>query len=295
MMRYERKKKLYGYGFIALWLVGTFQYLIRPLVNIVRFSFTDIEMTETGYRLINTGIQHYFYIFRTDPNFTRNLADSVIRLFYQVPVIVAFSLVMAVILNQKFIGRTVFRTIFFIPVIVASGVIINVLNGDAMAEILRTGSRSGGSSLLQMANFGALLYNLGLPRSVIDPVVISASNVFNLAWKSGIQILILIAGLQTISPSLYEASSIEGATGWENFWKITMPMISPMLILVLVYSMIDAFTDYDNGLMRSIIDTAKRTSIPRASGMALVYFIVILAIIGIVYKIVNRNVFYMND
>ena len=292
-LSYERKKRLYGYGFIGLWLFGTIFYLIRPLVDVIRYSFSQIEITDMGYTLLPAGISHYHYIFREDPNYLPNLVASLADLAYQVPVILVFSFMLAVVLNQKFHGRTLMRTIFFIPVIVASGVVIGIMNADPMAQGMISGVRT--SAMSEVTGFQEYLLNLGLPETILTPVVRAVNDIFNLTWKSGIQILILMAGLQTVPSSLYEASSIDGATGWENFWKITFPMVSPMLILVFVYTVIDSFTDYNNGLMRMIMERNNTGSAELAAAMILVYMVIIVVIIGVIYGVINRFVFYGNE
>lgn len=291
---YYRRKQLYGYAFISLWLIGLFQYFLRPMVNIVRYSLNDIVMTQEGYYLENFGIQHFNHIFRVDPNFMRNLALSIGELLYQVPVIVVFSIFIALMLNQRFKGRTVMRAIFFIPVIVASGVIINIISGDMMSSLMRGGQRVSGT-MLRALDFSGFLFRAGLPSQIILPVMRAANDIFDLSWRSGVQILILLAGLQTVPPSLYEAASLEGATGWEKLWKITIPMISPMIVLVVVYTTIDAFVSYDNWLMRDIVAAARRMEISRASTMAFSYFTIILVIVAVVYILINKHAYYLND
>ena len=151
------------------------------------------------------------------------------------------------------------------------------------------------SAMFEVTGFQEYLLNLGLPETILTPVVRAVNDIFNLTWKSGIQILILMAGLQTVPSSLYEASSIDGATGWENFWKITFPMVSPMLILVFVYTVIDSFTDYNNGLMRMIMERNNTGSAELAAAMILVYMVIIVVIIGVIYGVINRFVFYGNE
>ena len=292
-LSFEKKKKLYGLAFLSFWLVGLFQYFFRPLFNLVLFSFSDLYIHARGYELINFGTHHYYHITRVDPTFIRNLAISFGELAYQVPVTIVFSVFIALLLNQKFRGRTFMRAVFFIPVIIASGIVMSIIEGDIMAQMLRSGDRNIGTML--QINFGDFLFRLGLPLRFVQTITGMASDIFSLVWKSGVQIVILLAGLQTIPPSLYEASSIEGATGWENLWKITIPMISPMLVLVTVYTIIDAFISFDNWLMRDIMNVSRQLQINRASAMAFMYFLIVLVVVAIVYIVVNRRAFYMND
>ena len=294
-MSYEKKKQLFGLAFVSFWIIGLAQFFIRPLVNLVRFSINDIVITDTGFVLESVGLRWYNQIFFIEPGFLQSLTFSFGQLLYRIPIIVVFSILIALILNQKFRGRTLMRAVFFVPVIVASGIVIEIISGDIMSEMLRAGDRAASGSMLQLMDFGNLLLNLGLPFQFINPVINAASDIFALAWRSGVQILILLAGLQTISPQLYEASAIEGATGWENLWKITIPMISPMIVLVVIYTVIDAFISYDNWLMVDITNAARSLETSRSAAMAFSYFTVVLIFVAILYGIINKFALYLNE
>ena len=289
-MPYERKKRIYGYGFISLWFIGIVFYFIRPLAEALRFTIGRIVMLDDGYAVIFQGLRNYIYVLREDPNFIQMFTGSLLALIYEIPVILVFAMIFAVILNQKFRGRTVMRAIFFVPVIIASGVIINIITGDPKStEIIQGGATS---ALLQANNMTGYLYQLGLPYQIIDPIIMASNNIINFAWKAGIQILIMLAGLQTIPSELYEASAIEGASGWENFWKITFPMVSPMMVLVIVFTIINSFTDYNNPLMSTIHQKARTGQIELSATMSVIYSVCVLAVVGVIYAFVNRLVVY---
>lgn len=287
------KKSRYGYIFLAPWLVGVIAFFIRPMIMVIRYSFSRINLTDFGYTLEFRNIENFKKALFNDPEYLQRLYGSFTNLIYEVSIIIAFSLIIAVILNKKFVGRTVMRAIFFVPVIVSSGVVISIINGDNIAQMIISGSKN--SSMLNVGSVTDYLFALGLPMQIITPLIQTANNIFALTWKSGIQILIFLGALQTISPSLYEASSIEGATAWENFWKITFPMISPMTMLVLVYTIIDSFTDYNNGLMQVIVKKAADLQYETSSAMMLIYSICIVIVLGIIFSIVQKKVFYMSD
>lgn len=295
-MSYERKKGLYGYGFIAIWIVGVLTFFIRPLIGVFEFAFCDININQQvgGYTLSWNNFEWIKYAFQTDPSFLRSMVTSFLSMFYSVPGIVIFSLTIAVILNQKFHGRTFARAIFFLPVIVTSGVVISIIQGDSMSTVVLSGSKGG--SMVQAFGLSNFLYSLNLPSDVVDFISNFTNQMFNFAWKSGVQILLFIAALQTISPDLYEASSIEGATAWEDFWKITIPMISPMILLASIYTIVDSFTDYSSSTMTYITDQVKNKGrIEYGSVLAIIYSLLALAVIGIVYVIIDRLVFYSVD
>ena len=288
---YERKKQYYAYGFIALWLVGVVIYFFRPLVQMIAYSLSDIVLTDNGYYLDFVGLKEFDRALRTDNKFIQNLAGSLGAMVYQVPVVVFFSLAVAVLLNKPFRGRTVARAIFFVPVIVTSGVVLSVLNGSGTSGE-DTLLQAQNSSMFSIQGSSDVLYELGLPQQVVNLLVDTANNIFNLSWKSGVQILIFLAALQTINPSLYEAARVEGANAWDVFWKLTIPSISPMILLCVVYSVIDSFVDYDNMMMNYIQSYMKQLDIEYSSTMVFMYSLVIFAIVGLVFLCARRLVFY---
>lgn len=295
-MSYERKKGLYGYGFIAIWIIGVLTFFIRPLIGVFEFAFCDININQQvgGYTLSWNNFEWIKYAFQTDPSFLRSMVTSFLSMFYSVPGIVIFSLTIAVILNGKFRGRTFARAVFFLPVIVTSGVVISIIQGDSMSAVVLSGSKGG--SMVQAFGLSNFLYSLNLQADIVNFISNFTNQMFNFAWKSGVQILLFIAALQTISPDLYEASSIEGATAWEDFWKITIPMISPMILLASIYTIVDSFTDYSSSTMTYITDQVKNKGrIEYGSVLAIIYSLLALAVIGIVYVIIDRLVFYSVD
>lgn len=289
-LSYERRTSLVGIAFISPWIIGFLVFCLSPLIQSLIYTFHNLRITENNFEMTFLGLDNYKYLFLSDPDYTKTLVSSLSDLAYQVPTIMVFSLIVALVLNQKFRGKTVARAIFFLPVIIASGVVIDILNGDAMSELIMSGEKT--SSLFQVSAFETLLYELGLSQQLIEFVVSVSNNIFSLSWQSGIQILLFLAGLQTVPPQLYEASSIDGCTAWESFWKITFPMITPVLIINLVYTITDSFTSYTNKTMVMILESGKDLKFAISSTMAWVYFVVILVIVGIVYKIADKRVVY---
>jgi ABC-type sugar transport system permease subunit len=211
-------------------------------------------------------------------------------MIYQVPVIVIFSLFIAIILNQKFFGRTFVRATFFLPVIIASGVVISIIKGDFLSQAMM--STTSVSHLFSTTFLNSLLSESGIPYSLTSLITTTVDNMFELIWKSGIQILIFLAGLQTIHVSQYEAAKIEGATGWEIFWKITFPMISPITILNVMYTIIDSFRDYSNPVINQIATSTQQLKLEFSLAMSWSYFAFVIFVIACVYVVINRYVFY---
>lgn len=304
---YERKKHLYGYGFIALWLVGTVWLFITPVIKSLQYSLTDAMIYDKadalamGYTVPGihgpwNNFANYVQAFAGDPTFPQALVESIGEIIPQAFVIMIFSLFIAIILNQKFRGRTLARAIFFLPVLIATGPIISVINGDMASQGISGAAQF--STLFKTDLVGDLLEFVGIYN--INPDFTNfieeiTSNVLNLVWNSGIQILIFLSALQNIPPSAKEAANMEGATSWEFFWKITFPMISPMILANLVYTVIDAFVSTDNDVMQYVLSMQRYGEYGFSAAMAWIYFAVIGGILGIIVLIVNRFVFYENE
>lgn len=289
---YETKKAWAGFLFVLPWLLGFIFIVVRALVSSAAYSLCDTAITTSGMKLDFVGLKYYIKAFRSDLSFPRMLTSQFSSLIYSVPIIVAFSLFMAVVLNQKFFGRTVVRSIFFIPVIVGSGgIILSYMNDDVSSSIL-DGTRS--SMLFSSGSLSIVetLRDAGFSEDILNIISTAISDVFNLTWKSGLQIVLFIAALQSVSSQLYEAADVEGASAWEKFWKITFPMVMPILVVNVIYTIIDNFTDYSNSVMNYITSIGRTLDFSYSSALSWIYFIMIAAVIGIVYAIINRRVTY---
>ena len=305
---YERKKKLYGYGFIAIWIVGVIYMFIIPLIQSAWYSMcktdlvTDMAMAqEKGmssvgiYTEWNNFSNYHEALFR-NTKFLPALTESLGNMATQVPVVMLFSLFIALLLNQKFRGRTLARAVFFLPVLVATGPVIAVIRGD-----ISTNGISGAeqfSALFQTDLVDELLSFLGiynLSEELTTFIETITSDIFNLIWAAGIQILIFLAALQQIPTSAKEAASMEGATGWEFFWKITFPMISPMILANLIYTVIDTFVDSENPVMEIVMTQSRELNYGLSAAMAWIYFAIVAVALGIIVLIVSKFVFYEND
>lgn len=294
------KEAVTGILFILPFLVGFFLIFLPMIVESLRYSFSNMKVTQDGYVLTaasNNGWQYYLKAFTIDPDFNLRLLKSIGGMLVQIPLVLIFSFFAATLLNQKFHGRTLARSIMFLPVIISSGIIISLENSDLLVSTLSTTTDLTGSDLasaLNMTEF--LLEYTSLPVSVINFLSSAVTGLYDIIIASGIQILIFLAGLQSISPSLYEASSLEGATQWENFWKITFPMISPLILVNSVYTVVDLFTNDNNEMMTEI----KRTIFTEidygyGSAMAWIYFVCIAVILAVVGGVISKHVFYYDE
>jgi len=305
---YERKKGLYGYGFIALWFVGVIYMFLIPLFQSLWYSLSYTELVSQPavieqYGMDGPGIYtewndfgNYKKAFTENAEYPQNLANSLIETAYTVPLVLVFSLFVALLLNDKFKGRTFARAIFFLPVLIATGPVLQVINGDMLSQ--GVGEAAQFSSLFKADFVEEFLHFMGLSnisQSFADAVKDITETILNLIWDSGIQILIFISALQQIPVSAKEAASMEGATGWEFFWKITFPTISPMIFVNLIYTVIDAFVKTDNPVMQQVMSYARGWEYGFSSAMAWAYFAIVAVILGIIAAIVSKFIFYQVD
>lgn len=307
---YEKKKRLYGYIFIALWIVGTIYMFIIPLAESMRYSLSkttivnadDIKsnkyegMTRPGVLCEWNDFDNYKNIFNTDPQYVPNLIASLSAMPGDTFMIIVFSLFIALLLNQKFRGRGVARAIFFIPVLVATGPVLAVINGQVTSQ--GVGEASQFSSLFQVDMVDSFLEFMGfsnISQSVADQLGEIASGLFNLIWRCGIQTIIFLSALQQIPTAAKEAAQMEGATGWEFFWKITFPTISPMILANLIYTIIDVFIDASNPVMEQVLAKNASWQYGLSTAMAWTYFGIVGIALAIISAIISKFVFYQVD
>lgn len=297
-LTYEKKKALAGYVFILPWIVGFTAFFAKPVIQSILFSLQDVKMAPGGFTASFVGFDNYHYMLFKDPLFVRQLYQSLENVLYEVPIIIMFSLFIAVILNQSFRGRTFMRAIFFLPVIVTSGVVIVLLKDQVFSNSF---SLTSNVYLFRTTGFQDILVQAGVHQTIVNYFTDVINRIFSLTWKSGVQILLFLAALKAISPSIYEASKMEGASGWDTFWKITLPMVSPVILLNIVYTIIDTFTEYGtewtgNTVMSAIYRTGFIDLLfGYSAAMAWMYFVLIGLLLAAVYLTIGRKVFYMAE
>jgi ABC-type sugar transport system permease subunit len=289
----NRKRAMMGYLFVLPFIIGLITFFLVPLIQSFIFSINKLEVVEGGYNLLPVGLSNYNRALRVHATYARDLVESVLYMLTNVPLIIIFSFFAANLLNQKFKGRSLARAIFFLPVILTSGVMLVIDSVDLLQSSLGMTQTDGQEGAFRAVELARLLLRSRLSPTFIDYIISAVDRIYEIVSASGVQILVFLAGLQSISPSLFEASNIEGATGWENFWKITFPMVSPLILVNTVYSIIDSLTNSSNVVMGMIRDTAFASNdYGLSSAMAWLYFLAILVIVGIVVKLVSKVVFY---
>ena len=297
----SQKRTINGYLFILPWLVGFACFYVRSLFMTIQFSLSELTMdvVNGGYQLEFVGLENYLYAFTVHGSFKQILTTSVADMVIDVPLIIFFSLFMALMLNREFKGRTVVRAIFFLPVILNAEAIVDAIE---MATMMVAGGVSassaemaaeGASSGMGMAYYVDLFGNLMIPKQLLAYIVGAVDRITGIISASGVQIVIFIAALQSIPGSLYEVAKIEGATAYETFWKVTFPMVMPHIITNIVYTVVDSFVDSD------VVNLAYETAFNQlnyglSSVFSLVSTVVTCLILVLVCGWIQKKTFYYN-
>ncbi len=282
----EQLKSRYGYMFVLPFIIGFITFFAIPLFQSVWFSLSDVNFTAEGVKTDFIGIESYDYLLTEDASYNVLLTTSLSTVLYSLPIILFLSLILALMLNQEFKGRVFFRALYFMPVIIATGVVIELMFETTNSNI----EGAGVSSTLTGSMFGVedIVQWLNLPDNIAVYIKNIISNIFDLVWSCGIQTVLYIAGLQSIPRSLYEASKVEGATAWEEFWFITFPMLSNVTLLVAVFTMVDLFTSTRNNLVGKAYSMMEAGIYDITSSMLWFYFIIVALIMGVALLLYNR-------
>lgn len=288
----EQKRARIGYVFILPWLLGLLFFFAVPILTSLMYSFSHVTIVQGGVNTRFAGLSYYKNALFSDERFIPLLVAALKEIAIQVPIIIIFALFISVMLNAEFYGRGLVRSIFFLPLMLSSSVLLSIINSDSYS-----GDVTGSSSVFMVSSFsiGDILTQAGLPSGLIKYLTSVIDSIFTMTWQSGVQIILFLAALQSIPPSLKEAASVEGATAWEYFWKITVPMISPMILVNISFTVIDTFTSYSNGVMKFVTSQAANLHYSFSSAVTWIYFVVISLILFVVVGLFSRKVFYMND
>ena len=297
----DKRKSRAGWFFV-LPFVLSFLILYVPIIfESIRLSFYRMRpIIGGGFELEPVGFLNYQEALFVDPDFVRTLTSGLQQLAFDIPAIVIFSLFMAVLLNQKMVGRAAFRAIFFIPVILSTGLMESIDAQNTLNEYMDSASgindgsgESVATDLVSALDVERLFANMKVGTELVTYVTTMINNIYNIVNRSGVQMRIFLAGLQSISTAIYESCQIDGASAWETFWKITFPMISPMILVNGIYTIIDSFTTESNQVMTfisGIYNTTDGNVI--SSAMSWMYFLIVMLIIAVVAGIMSAYVFY---
>jgi ABC-type sugar transport systems, permease components len=296
-LSYEQRNAVRGYRFILPWLIGFLVFYAGCLVQLGEFSLSKIGLdAATGMTKEYVGFSNYIEAFTSHATFKQTLTSSLIDMMIDLPMIIFFSLFVAMMLNRKFKGRAVVRAIFFLPIILSADAVGNAItratelvNAGVSSASLEAASAGGVSVAYYMELFG----ELAIPDSILGYIVDTVNRISTIIKGSGVQIILFIAALQSIPGSLYEVARIEGATGYETFWKVTFPMVMPHIITNTIYTVVDRFTSSE------VIGLATRTykelyNYGLSSAFSVVSTLVTILILGLIVYLLNKRAFYYN-
>lgn len=274
----KQRDAIAGYLFFSLWIVGFLIFTAYSVIYALKLSVCSVDRIMAGsIKMTFKGLEYYNVALRVDTTFSKALFEAAMLIICSTPVILVFSLVIALLLNQKFLGRTFFRVIFFLPVI--------IISGPVLAELL-TGN---GAMVIQPSQNAVYQFIASMPSGIAKPVLYTLDNLVQILWFSGVQMIIFLAGLQKVDRSIYEAASIDGATAWEKFWEITLPSIRPLILVNAVYTIMELSNFPNNSVNNKIMNHMFETSRPFSfsAAMSWIYFIEILLLIGAAVLILN--------
>ena len=287
----EQQRTRWGWVFLAPWIVGIAVFFLWPMIQTGIYSFSMLTASD-GFETTFVGLENYLRFFN-DAKFLQDLATSVVETAPSTLLIITFSTIIALLLRQEFPMRGLARAVFFLPVIIASGPVISILQGQVMMTAGNAAEATVSSSyMFQAPDLTLVFADLGVPAKVLESITTVINEIFDLMWKSGVQILLLLAALNSIPTSFYEVAMMEGATAWEKFWKITLPTMSPTLVVVIIYTLIDCFTDYDNAIITTIRHYYTNNDYSSSATVGIIYCICVLAVVGLVSWIMSRVAFY---
>ncbi len=278
-MTLERRNHLKGLVFVLPFIIGALCFFLYPIFFSIRISLAS-GVKLVGMQLSGWTLDSYKRAFIVDTTFLPEFKNTVVFTMTKFPLTIILSLIIAILLNKDIKGRGFFRVIFFIPFLLGSG--------EVMRQILNQGVER---AVLNVTDGRLIPYNILMyfGTAVMDTVQTVFGNLVTILWGSGVQILLFLAGLQSISPALYEAAKIDGATEWEIFWKVTVPMISPMMLLNIVYTLVDSFTSIDNPLLQYIRTYGfVNMEFSYAAALGWIYFAFIGLVVAIVFGIMKK-------
>lgn len=296
-MSLMQKRAVTGFIFIAPWLIGFLWFYVKGFIQAVVFSFSNMTMLDSGgYSLDFAGIDNFKYIFLQDADYNQILVDSIVNMLIDVPLIIFFSLFIAIILNSKFKGRTLMRAILFLPIIMNAGAISDSLalaQQTVLGGVAAVSTELDVNSGVNVSYLMGMLVDLGMPTALTSYIIEAVRRIYDIVQASGVQIIIFIAALQSVPGALYEVAKIEGATAYETFWKVTFPMVSPLIVTNVVYTIVDAFMNSE------VVNEAYEMAFTNFNwsvsvAMSLVSSIVVCAVLVIITKLISSRVFYYN-
>ena len=290
------KRAVYGYLFILPFIIGFIFFMVKPLCQSFMMSISEVTISTEGFNLSLNHFANFKRAFLVDTEFKQMLITGIGSMVIRSIATVVFSFFVALLLNQNFKGRTLARSIFFLAVILSSGVLVGLENNNALMSQLKDMIEEQGNANSITGVLEDILVNSstgfsGISSKTFRTVFEIIDSIYDVAMSSGIQIIIFLSGLQNISPSMYEAAQMEGCTAWESMCKITIPMVSPLLPVCWVYTIVDFFMKTDNEVMSKSSQTMYTLEYGFSSAMAGSYCVFCMVLIGISSAIISKVVY----
>lgn len=278
----RQKESMKALVFFIPLIVGLITFFIIPVFKSFLFSISDVTSGSSGYQIDIKDFSAYYRAMNEHTDYKKTVASAIINTVTTTPLIILFSFFMASVLNQNFKGKTFFRTVLFLPLALTIMETLTITLENSMGAY--SGYKSEGTAAVSFTTqISQFLLQSGLAEEAVDFLVSLVDSIYGIIDKSSIQILVMLIGMQSVSPALYEAATVEGATPWESFWKITFPMVSPMILVCIIYTIIDSFTNQGSGVM-SLMKTEAYTNLDfsLSSAMGWIYFLLIAVLLVVV-------------
>ena len=289
----QKRKAISGYLFISPFIIGFLVFMVKPLINSLYMCFCEIDLDAGSFTMNRAGLVNYITAYTVDSDFVRLLTEEMSRMILYTIAIMVFSFFVALILNQHFKGRALVRAVFFLPVILSSGVMLDLDSNNALMQSIQASVETTASNISIAGTLEGILRTAGVGVRAFEFVFEIIDSIYDVAIASGIQIIIFLSGLQTISTSMYEAADIEGCTKWESLWKITFPMISSMFLVNWIYTIIDFCMRTDNAVIEKIQKIMTQSlDYGLASAMSWTYFIVVMIFTAVTSFLISKGVYY---
>lgn len=289
----QKHKAIAGYIFISPFIIGFLMFMVKPLLQSLYMSFCEVELAAGTFNMVWQGIEKYRYAFRGDADFNRLVVEEFVQMMINSVAIMVFSFFVSLILNQEFKGRALVRAVFFLPVILSSGIVLGLDTNNSLMDTIQVSVQEAASGVSVTGALESILRTAGIGVRAFEKVFEIIDQIYDIAIASGIQIIIFLSGLQTISSSMYEAADIEGCTAWESLWKITFPMISSMFLVNWIYTIIDYCMRDTNQVIEKVQTIMiQNINYGLASAMSWIYFVIMIAFVGITSLLISKGVYY---
>ena len=288
----KQKHGLQGYLFLIPWLIGVGLFFMYAIVQTTIYSFQSVDKATLTFSW--TGFANYMYAFTRDAEFPQLLAESVLTMFTSLATVLVFSFFVALLLKKRFRGDFIIKAIFFLTVILSSDVFLRLQSDTSSLTNAQVGSvvADGGNFFAAMESFdlGEYFTAFGIDPAFFEFINTAIKELAEIMVKSGIPIFIFLAGLYSIPESMYEAAYVAGANAWVCFWKITLPLCMPVLLVNVVYIIVDSFSSYLNPALNYIYEQGiQKFNIGYASALSWIYFVIVGVFLALIVLFVSKK------